>query len=127
MAERKRILVVDDETEIRELLRRILEGAGYEVVFAADGFEALGKVHLDPPDLVLLDLMMPGMDGWQALAALRAMPASERPRVVVVSALRGAQEQALQAGAQAFVPKPFRFAVLLATCKDVLRAAPNPD
>jgi CheY-like chemotaxis protein len=122
MAGAKRILVVDDEKDTQGLLCRILEGAGYVVDFAGDGLEALGKIHLDPPDLVLLDLLMPVVDGWQVLAALKRIP--HPPPVIVVSAV-SAREQALQEGAAAFLLKPFEFKALLDLCARALVPPPS--
>jgi len=87
MAERPRILVVDDEVEIRRTLAEILEDEGYRVDLAENGQEALGLIDPDcPPVLILLDLMMPVMDGWTFLAALRSEQGLARIPVVIVSA-----------------------------------------
>jgi CheY-like chemotaxis protein len=111
------ILVVDDEKAIRELLCRVLTIAGYEVEEAADGYEALERVARRRPDLILLDLMMPVLDGWTVLDRLRET--LDPPPVVVVSAYldRG---RAVAAGASGYIGKPFRSAELLDTCQRVL-------
>jgi len=113
----KLILVVDDEKAIRELLCRVLVIGGYEVEAAADGYEALERVSTRRPDLILLDLMMPVLDGWTVLDRLRDMP--DAPPVVVVSAYldRG---RAVAAGASGYINKPFRSAELLEACGRVL-------
>jgi CheY-like chemotaxis protein len=81
------LLVVDDDESIRTTLAVILHRGGHEVACAADGKEALGKMREDPPDLVLLDLMMPGMGGWDVLAAMRENPRLADIPVVVLTSL----------------------------------------
>jgi DNA-binding response OmpR family regulator len=115
----KRILVVDDERDVRSLVCHILVDQGYEVDQAVDGREALAKIRAAIPDLVVLDLMMPEVDGWQVLRELQAM--DSRPRVVVLSAF-GDQKRVTEAGAIGFLAKPFRFAQLLDTCQRALSA-----
>jgi len=116
----KRILVVDDEEDVQILVCRILRDMGYEVDSAADGGQALEKIAAQRPDLVVLDLMMPGVDGWGVPARLRNAP--DPPPVVLLTAkadydtfTRGVKE-----GASAYVCKPFRFHELLATVQGVL-------
>jgi DNA-binding response OmpR family regulator len=113
----KRILVVDDERDVRSLVCHILVDQGYEVDQAVDGREALEKIQAKTPDLVVLDLMMPEVDGWQVLRELQGRPT--RPRVVVLSAF-GDVKRATEAGAVGFLAKPFRFAQLVDTCQRAL-------
>ena len=107
--QRPSVLVVDDEPQVVWILEFSLRGEGYETFSAHDGMEALDQVRRHHPDLMVLDVMMPRMDGWSVLEALGTMPASERPRVVMVTALASAsdRERAERLGAEAFVPKPF--------------------
>ena len=123
MSEPKRILVVDDEEDVRILVCRILRDLDYEVDGAGDGGEALAKIEEHRPDLVVLDLMMPGMDGWSVLAALRKHPSP--PPVVVMTALADYPTFArvVKDGAAADVCKPVRFHELVATCQGVLLGA----
>jgi CheY-like chemotaxis protein len=111
----KRVLVVDDEEDVRSFVRLILEDAGYEVETAMDGREGLKAIHLSRPDLVLLDLMMPVMDGWQVLAGV----GRHHPPFVVLSA-SNEPERARKEGAVALVSKPFQVRDLIATCRRVL-------
>ena len=113
----KRILVVDDENAVREMLCQMLQDAGYLVDSAGNGLEALGKTKTTRPDLVILDLMMPVMDGWQFLERLPAVPA--RPVVIVLSAFPDFP-RAERAGASACLSKPFSFRELLAVCGSAL-------
>jgi CheY-like chemotaxis protein len=121
----KRILVVDDEEDVQLLVCRILRDVGYDVDSASDGGEAIEKISARRPDLLVLDLMMPGIDGWGVLEHLRRVP--DAPPVVVVTAradyssfTRGVKE-----GAAAYVFKPFRFHELVATCQKILLAGPR--
>lgn len=120
MGSSQRILVVDDEEDVRILVSRILGDMGFEVDSAVDGGEAIDKVAAAPPDLVVLDLMMPGIDGWGVLRHLRQLP--DPPPVVVMTARGdyGTFSRVVQEGAAAYVTKPFRFHELVATCQRVL-------
>jgi len=121
-----RILVVDDEPDIHVFVGRVLSDAGYEVDSAVDGAEALESIKSNRPDLVLLDLMMPVVDGWEVLARLRGL---EDPPPVVVLTARGdfaAFARGVREGVAAFIGKPFHFGDLLTTCRSVLEAPPKP-
>ena len=83
---RRTVLVVDDDADTRQGLREILEDEGYRCETADDGTEALGLIGGRPPDVVLLDLMMPNMDGWTVLKCMEADPTMRRVPVVVMSA-----------------------------------------
>jgi CheY-like chemotaxis protein len=98
----KRVLVVDDDDDIRAILVELLVGEGYWAVAAADGEQALRIASRFPPDVILLDLMMPVMSGWQFRAAQRKDPALADIPVIVVSAFANDLDDV--AG---FVPKPF--------------------
>jgi CheY-like chemotaxis protein len=107
------VLVVDDEPDIRMLARMILETSGYEVVEAKTGEEALDVLAATPPDLMLLDIRLPGIDGWEVLTRSRA--ASEPVPVVMMSAhssdstLQRAEEE----GSAGYLVKPFKQSDLL--------------
>jgi CheY-like chemotaxis protein len=107
--QRPSVLVVDDEPQVVWVLEFSLQGEGYETFSAHDGMEALDQIHRHRPDLMVLDVMMPRMDGWSVLEALAEMPAADRPRVIMVTALASAsdRDRAMRLGAEAFVPKPF--------------------
>ncbi|HEY2812666.1 MAG TPA: response regulator [Acidimicrobiales bacterium] len=108
-----RILVVDDEPDILLLHRLNLEGAGHEVVLAADGMRALERITKDHPDVVVLDVMMPVLDGWGVLEALQGR--GDSPPVLVVSAKSAPAdiEHAVSMGAAGYLAKPFNAPVLL--------------
>ena len=103
------VLVVDDEPQVVWVLEFSLQGEGYKTYSAHDGMEALDQIERHHPDLMVLDVMMPRMDGWAVLEALADRAASERPRVVMLTALASAMDRARaeRLGASAFVPKPF--------------------
>ncbi len=119
---RSRILVVDDEEDVRVLVARLLGAVGHEVESAADGAEALAKIGQQRPDLIVLDLLLPGVDGWEVLRQLQREP--DPPPVVILTG-RGdfaTLTRGVRAGASAYVIKPFRFHELVATCQRVLLA-----
>ena len=104
-----RVLVVDDEREIRELCRVNLEFEGFEVLEAANGEEALRIVRSKQPDLVFLDLMMPGMDGWDVLHVMKEDDATAHIPVILLTAKTGEADQmrGWQEGILEYVAKPF--------------------
>jgi DNA-binding response OmpR family regulator len=103
------VLVVDDEPQVVALLEFTLRAEGFQTFTAHDGIEAMEQVRRYHPALMVLDVMMPRMDGWSVLEALRELPAVERPRVVMVSALTSEADRsrARALGAEAYMPKPF--------------------
>jgi DNA-binding response OmpR family regulator len=125
----KTILVVDDEPEIVRFVRAYLEDAGYRVVIASEGQEALFVARHEKPDLVILDLMMPGMDGWDFIHRYR----QERDTPVVVLTARveeSDQVLGLELGADDYITKPFSPRALVARVRAVLRRAqgePTPQ
>ena len=118
-----RILVVDDEPQIRRIMRTTLTGAGYEVDDAKTGEEALTKLREFRPELVLLDINMPGMGGLAACKALRADP-NVAIIMLTVHNTEAAKIEALDAGADDFVTKPFSTPELLARIRAALRRVP---
>lgn len=107
------VLVVDDEREIRDAIAEVLRDEGYDVVSAADGREALARLREIRPSLVLLDLMMPGMNGWEFRAEQMGDPDVSSIPVIIVSAL--GDDATLKA--QSAIEKPFDLARLLAEVK----------
>lgn len=107
MSTRPRVLIVDDEPDVLLTLRMILEAEGFDTALAADGETALRRIDDEQPDVVLLDLMMPVLDGWYVLAELAGR--TRRPRVVVCSAKTAAadRQRARDLGADEYLTKPF--------------------
>jgi len=118
-----RILVCDDDSAVRGLLRRLLVTHGYQVRTVAAGEEALAEVEAHAPDLLLLDVHMPGMDGFQVCRRVRAMPAGELLPVVLVTGVNDtlSRIRGLEAGADEFAGKPLEIPVLLARIRSLLR------
>ena len=115
---RKKILLVDDDASVRKLLARVLEMENYEVVLAGTGREALSRFRADPPDLVMLDLNMPELNGWQALEHLRSSGAT--PPVIIMTGNPYQSARAVQAGANALIEKPLHLPLLLKTIDELL-------
>ena len=103
----KAILVVDDEPAILDMIAELLGYEGYQVVTTSQGSVAIARAKDDPPALILLDLMMPGMSGWQIIAALKASPQTRAIPIVVLSARRDLPAIAQDLGIVTFLAKPF--------------------
>jgi CheY-like chemotaxis protein len=116
------VIVVDDHAAVRMLCRIGLEEAGIRVTEASDGVEALDQIRRDPPDLVLLDIMLPRLNGWEVAAELTQDPSTNEIPIVFISALTGLRERrrAFDIGAFDYVPKPLDPAALAKTVIDVL-------
>jgi DNA-binding response OmpR family regulator len=121
----RRVLVVDDDADIRLLLEELLRGAGYSVVTAQDGRAALRAFHANPSDVVVLDLSMPELDGFETLERIRDL--SDVP-VILLTARSGEIDKVrgFRAGADDYVVKPFGRQELLARVEALLRRAPDP-
>src|SRR5688572_12256250 len=118
-----RILVVDDNEQNRALAQATLEAEDYEVVLCASGPEALAQFEMSPPDCVLLDVRMPGMDGFEVCSRLRALPAGPDTPVIFLTALRDVDtfDAALRAGGDDFLTKPVRPTELVLRVQAALR------
>ena len=118
------ILIVDDDAANRFLAARILASGGYSIDVAVDGLDALAKIAQRCPDLVLMDLSMPGLDGWEATRRLRLDPLCAHVRVLAVTAhaMVGDRERAIASGCDDVVFKPFRPADLVAAVDRLLAA-----
>ena len=111
-----RVLVVDDEPGIRATVSAMLEIEGYAVAEAMNGAEALAFVESDPPDLILLDMRMPVLDGWGFAAEMRRR--GHRIPIVVMTAARDAARWAAEITATAFIAKPFGYDELIRTVEE---------
>jgi len=105
----RNVLVVDDHASMRTLCRVNLEAAGFRVLEAADGDEALAAIKTDRPDLILLDIMMPRVSGWEVASALLADSSTDRIPIIFITARTGVTDRirAFELGAQEYVTKPF--------------------
>jgi two-component system cell cycle response regulator DivK len=118
----KRVLVVDDNEDNRRILRDLLTHAGLEVVEALTGEDAVARAATDRPDLVLMDIQLPGIDGYEATRRIKAQPALARVPVIAVTsyALAGDEGKARDAGCDGYVAKPFSPRALLALVRERL-------
>ena len=118
----KRILVVEDHEDNRQILRDLLGSAGYEMVEAHDGPSAHPTAAAEKPDLILMDIQLPGMDGYEATRRIKADPALAATPIIAVTsyALSGDEEKARLAGCNAYVAKPYSPRQLLAKIREFL-------
>lgn len=114
------VLVTDDDEDLRLLCQLHLEMRGFRVSQAANGQEALEVARCEPPDLILLDLMMPVKDGWECLADLKQDPNLRQIPVFIITGKNQQQDQdrAFALGAEAFIPKPFQPSELIARIRE---------
>jgi len=117
------ILIVDDDPSIRDIVTDILEMSDYRVKTARNGAEALDDIRLDRPAAILLDLMMPVMDGWEFLRQYRRHAYGSQAPVMIMSAARDASTVAGARGAHAFLSKPFEIEAILDIVGRVTRQA----
>lgn len=117
------VLLIEDEPNIAEAIRFLLSRDGLRVSHAAEGAAAMVLLHQDPPDLVILDHMLPGMSGLEILTAIRAAPESRDLPVMMLTARGRDREMAERAGADRFMTKPFSNAEILAEVRSMLGQA----
>jgi CheY-like chemotaxis protein len=121
-----RILIVEDHPTMREAMRMVLEHEGFAIEEAADGQSALERVRSAPPDLVFLDLNIPGTSGAEVLRELKADPATAEVRVIIVTATGDeGRDQVIELGADEYFTKPFSPLALLRTVERVLGSPPD--
>ena len=118
----QRILIVEDQEDLRDIARFALEAAGYDVVEAVNGAEGVAKAEAERPDLVLMDIQMPVLDGYEATRRIKALPGMAATPVIAVSsfAMKGDEEKARAAGCDDYVTKPYSPKQLLALVQKML-------
>ena len=118
------VLVTDDDEDLRLMCQMYLEFEGFRVSQAENGAEALEAARRESPDLILLDLMMPVMDGWECLSGLKSDPTLRDIPVFVITGKqqREDQDRAFAMGAKAFIPKPFQSTSLVSRIREELAA-----
>jgi len=122
-----RILIVEDHPTMREAMRLVLEGEGFEIDEAADGTVAMERIRRMPPDLLFLDINIPGTTGTDVLEAVKADPATAAIQVIVVTATgEEGRAAAMRLGADEYFTKPFSPTALLRTVERVLAAGGPP-
>ena len=116
----RRILVVEDHEENRRIMRDLLTAAGYEMLEAVTGEEGVARAESERPDLILMDIQLPGLDGYEATRRIKAIPALRAIPIIAVTsyALSGDDRKALAAGCDAYVTKPFSPRALLAKIRE---------
>ena len=119
----KLILVVEDQEDLRGVLRDLLTGSGYEVAEAADGQAGVAKAKSERPDLILMDIQLPIIDGYEATRQIKADPNLERTPVIAVSsfAMKGDEEKARASGCDGYVTKPYSPVKLLGVIRGFLK------
>ena len=117
----EKILVADDEEEIRNLLDHFLKGQGYEVILASDGNEALKLASEKNPQVIILDIKMPGLDGLEVCKRLKEKEQTKLIPVIVITGFEDNKMEALNIGADDFVNKPFDMAEISSRVKSALR------
>ena len=103
---RPRIIIAEDHVDSREALQALLEAYGYEVIVATNGVEVLERARSHAPDLILMDIMMPVLDGLEATSVLRGEPAFDRVPILALTAMQGGEADAMAAGCDDFLEKP---------------------
>jgi len=118
----KRILVIEDHEDNRRILRDLLTSAGYEPIEAVSGEEGVALAETHRPDLILMDIQLPGLDGYEATRRIKANPALRHIPIIAVTsyALSGDEVKAKEAGCDAYVTKPFSPRALLAKVREFL-------
>lgn len=118
----KRILVIEDQEDNRRILRDLLTSASYEMIEAVTGEEGVTLAETQRPDLILMDIQLPGLDGYEATRRIKANPALRQIPIIVVTsyALSGDDVKAREAGCDAYVTKPFSPRALLAKIREYL-------
>ena len=116
----KRILVVEDHEDNRRIMRDLLTSSGYEVIDAVTGIEGVTAAETYRPDLILMDIQLPGIDGYEATRQIKANPNLQKVPIIVVTsyALSGDDVKAFEAGCDAYVAKPFSPRELLAKIRE---------
>ncbi len=127
MLTKGRILYIEDNSDNRKLIRRVLEWEGYEVLEARDGTEALARLETEPVDLALLDINMPDIDGYTLTSTIRSNPRFSHLPIVAVTAnvMRGDRERSLQAGCDGYIQKPIDIDTFSEQIERFLMSRPN--
>ena len=118
----KRILVVEDTEDNRQIIRDLMTSAGYELIEAVDGIEGVATAEREQPDLILMDIQLPGIDGYEATRRIRAVPTLTKVPIIAVTsyALSGDEAKTRAAGCDGYVAKPFSPRQLLAKVREFL-------
>ena len=118
----KRILVIEDTEDNRQIIRDLMTSAGYEMIEAVDGLDGVAAAEREKPDLILMDIQLPGIDGYEATRRIRAIPDLAKVPIIAVTsyALSGDEAKTREAGCDGYVAKPFSPRQLLAKVREFL-------
>lgn len=118
----KKILLIEDEEDLITVIKMRLEAGGFNFVYALDGEEGLRKVHQEKPDLILLDLIMPKMDGFEVCRRLKADSETSGIPIIIITAIgdKNIEDKARSAGAECVITKPYESSELLARIKSLI-------
>lgn len=121
--EQRKILIVEDEVSLLKLESILLTTRGYKVSGVTDGLKALEEIKKDMPDLVLLDIMIPGIDGFEVCRRIKADPVTANLPVIMLTAKKSSADQSrgVEAGADAYITKPFKSAKIIEVVEELLR------
>ena len=124
-----KILLVEDNEMNRDMLSRRLQRKGFEVIIAVDGAQGVAMAQADAPDLILMDMSLPALDGWEATRQLKAAPETRDIPIIALTAhaMAGDRERALEAGCDDYETKPVEFGRLLAKVQALLDRKPPPS
>jgi two-component system cell cycle response regulator DivK len=119
---RKRILVIEDQKDLRGILHDLLTGSGYDVTEAADGRDGVAKAQSDRPDLILMDIQLPVLDGYEATRQIKADSNLKTTPIIAISsfAMKGDEQKARASGCDAYVTKPYSPLQLLGVIQGIL-------
>ena len=125
--ENKKILIVEDESDILVTLQILLQSEGFDVITATDGMEALNKVKSESPSLIILDLMIPKLDGYKVCRILKFDEQFNKIPIIIITARaqEADKEKSKEVGADYYITKPFEPEELLSKIKEFLKPAPN--
>ncbi len=125
----KRILIIEDHEDNRRIMNVTLSAAGFEMIEAVTGDEGVAMAESERPDLILMDIQLPGIDGYEATRIIKAKPALRHIPIIAVTsyALSGDEVKAKEAGCDAYLAKPFRPRELLAKVREFLPEAPPEE
>ncbi len=126
---KKRILITEDMADLRTVLKTIVESMGYECLMASNGREAVDMAAAELPDIILMDMVMPEMDGLQATRLIRQNPKTGSIPILAVTALgtHKDREEILQCGCNDYIAKPFKFAQLIPRIEKLLKSSESHD
>jgi len=124
---KEKILIVDDESDVLKALKIRLKANGYHIILASDSVEGFSMAHQEKPDLILLDVMLPGGGGFAVAERLKQSPTTHHIPIIFLTGISGGEEKAYRLGASGYIMKPYHFEKLLETIHDALELGRKPE